>query len=1071
VCDDVHALCVAPEQVTACLGAAQNAPCSYAGAPDGACTDAVCFAAHWLSTAVVGSALESAVGLESPEGVAVDERGNVYVADTYNHRIRRVDAVTLDITTIAGRGTPCAVSTDPCGDGGAATSAELNHPYGLALDGLANVYIADSNDHRIRRVDAGTGIITTVAGDGNTAFSGDGGAATSAHLWFPFDVAIDGLGTLYIADTNHGRIRRVDAGTGIITTVAGTGPPGFSGDGGPATSAALNVPNGVALDGLGNLYIADTSNHRIRRVAAGTGVITTVAGTGSAPSTGSTSIGDGGAATSAQLNYPGGVVIDGLGNVYIADSRDHRIRRVDAGTGIITTVAGTEAYGANGDGGPATRAQLYYPHGVTLDRLGNVSIADTYNNRIRRVVAITGIITTVAGTGTFGLSGDGGAAISAQLTQPEGAVIDGLGNVYIADTFNHRIRRVDAGAGTITTVAGNGTPAFSGDGGAATSAQLIEPYSVAVAGSGNVYIADTYNSRIRRVNAATGIITTIAGNGTFGFSGDGGAATSAGLYEPHGVALDGLGNVYIADYANNRVRRVDAVTGIITTVAGTGSIGALGDGGAATSAELDFPQGVALDGLGNVYIADTGNHRIRRVAAGTGIITTVAGKGTPGFSGDGGAATSAQLYNPQGVTLDGPGNVYIADSVNGRVRRVNAGTGIITTVAGTGFYGSSGDGGVATSAELFSPQGVATDGLGNVYITDSGTDRIRRLDAGTGKIFAVAGAIDPEGMGPLAQAHLADPRALVVTTPFTLVAGGASGTVQAMRAGQLAVVAGRYLQAVSTANLARFRDQSFGAVGGIAYDATAGLIYLTESTANRLHVVTVVDPNDPNTWTIAPLAGAADAAAGFADGSISTAQFRSPSGLLLDATTHTLYIADTGNDAIRKLDLETNEVTTVTTVLPAGEPPLSQPSAITRCPNGDLFIADTGNNRVRRVGALGALGAMTTVLGDGVAASSGQGSPARSFSVDAPRGLACDDFGNLYVASSTAVRLLAAATDGAVDGSGVVHTIYGAPPRDTFPASNTSCLTGLAVTGPTTIQIADSCSGLLVQLDRVLDAP
>jgi len=317
--------------------------------------------------------------------------------------------------------------------------------------------------------------------------------------------------------------------------------------------------------------------------------------------------------------------------------------------------------------------------------------------------------------------------------------VDGVGNVFIADTYNHRVRRVDAVTGLISTFAGNGTNGFSGDGAAATSAQLYFPFEVAVDGVGDVFIADTYNHRVRRVDVGTGLISTFAGNGTNGFSGDGAAATSAQLNYPIGVAVDGVGNVYIADTYNHRVRRVDAGTGLISTFAGNGTNGFSGDGAAATSAQLSYPEGVAVDGDGNVFIADTYNHRVRRVDVGTGFISTFAGTGAAGFSGDGAAATSAQLNFPRGVAVDGAGNVFIADTFNHRVRRVDAGTGFISTFAGTGTAGFSGDGGGATGAQLNSPIGVAVDGAGNVFIADYGNHRIRKVDADP----ATVGLVDP----------------------------------------------------------------------------------------------------------------------------------------------------------------------------------------------------------------------------------------------------------------------------------------------------------------------------------------
>lgn len=342
------------------------------------------------------------------------------------------------------------------------------------------------------------------------------------------------------------------------------------------------------------------------------------------------------------------------------------------------------------------------------------------------------VINTVAGNGTAGYGGDNGTALNAELQYPSCVAVDSKWNIYIADYYNSRIRKIVASTGVITTVAGNGTAGYSGDGGAATSAELNYPSCLAVDGSGNIYIADTSNNRVRMVAASTGIITTVAGNGTYGYGGDGGAATNAYLALPAGVTADTCGNIYIADTGNNRIRKVPLSSGTISTVAGNGTAGFSGDGGSATGAKINYPNGIAVDSSCNFYFADTSNERVRKVTISSGIITTVAGNGTVGFSGDGGAATSAELGYPYGVAIDSHGNIYIGDSNNNRIREVTASTGIISTVAGNGVQGYSGDGGAATSGEMNGPQGVAVDSSGNIYIADEGNSRIRAVGAWSG---------------------------------------------------------------------------------------------------------------------------------------------------------------------------------------------------------------------------------------------------------------------------------------------------------------------------------------------------
>lgn len=343
------------------------------------------------------------------------------------------------------------------------------------------------------------------------------------------------------------------------------------------------------------------------------------------------------------------------------------------------------------------------------------------------------VIHTIAGTGSPAFGGDGAQATAAALNTPYGVAVDGTGSVYVADYGNHRIRKIDV-AGNITTIAGTGTGTYSGDGGPATAADIQNPRGIAVDGAGNVYFSDYGNNRVRKITPA-GYISTIAGiGGVPAFSGDGGPATAAQLGFTWGIAVDASGsNIYLADQMNCRVRKINSA-GIISTIAGTGSCFISGDGGPAIAARLQYPVGVALDGAGNLYIADNGNNLVRKINT-SGIITSVAGSAVYGFSGDGGPSTAAQLYYPQGIAADATGNVYICDLNNNRIRKINT-AGIISTIVGTGVAAFSGDGGPPVLAKINQSTGVAVDAAGKIYIADNNNNRVRLIHVVThGPLF------------------------------------------------------------------------------------------------------------------------------------------------------------------------------------------------------------------------------------------------------------------------------------------------------------------------------------------------
>jgi uncharacterized protein (TIGR03437 family) len=670
--------------------------------------------------------LATAAPLREPIAVALDANGNLYIADETDNRIRKVNSSGI-ISTYAGTGVP-----GYSGDDGQAANATLSFPTGIALDAKGNMFIADAGNAVVRRI-AVDGTINTVAGNGNPNYAGDNGLATSAQI-DPVAVAVDGQGNLYIADGFNYRIRKVDT-SGIITTIAGNGTGGYVGDNGPALSAEIDFVTDLAVDSSGNVYLADLFNFEVRKIDT-QGMMTDFAG---GPF--NMTYADGVPANTATM-VPDGVAFDGSGNIYISDENVYNsvVRRVDLSTGLIYTVAGSGEVGFTGDGGGALSAELDYPAGLAISG-GVLYFADVVNQRVRKVANYT--INTVAGTGIR----DNGPASNAFLNFPEGLAIDRSGDILVADTGNAEAREFKAG-GNINSVG-----------------QLLggSPFGAAVDQAGNFYITDeqpSFPSEIPHILQLTpgGTTSIIAGNGPDGFSGDDGPATLAVLNTPHGLAVDAAGDIYVADYGNHRVRKIDT-SGNITTIGGNGKAQFSGDNGLATLAGMD-PFDLALDSAGDVLVVDQLNNRIRKIAPDD-TITTVAGTGMSGYSGDGGPAAQALLRLPSGIALDAQGNMYIADEGNFVVRRVTAG-GLITTIAGNGtLTPSTGDGGPATAAQL-DPFSIAVDAADNVYVTDSFNDHVRLLTPQTVKAASMT-IVSGNGQSATVGTGLPAPLVLKIT--------------------------------------------------------------------------------------------------------------------------------------------------------------------------------------------------------------------------------------------------------------------------------------------------------------------
>jgi sugar lactone lactonase YvrE len=771
--------------------------------------------------------------INNPAGMAVDAHGNLYIVDNTHYKVFKVDTFRT-VTLLAGTG-----QTPFKGDGGLAIEANLNNPSAVAVDVDGNVFIADTFNYAVRRVDAITGIITTVAGGHGQGYTGDNGPGASAKIGEPASVAVDSAGNVYISDRDNKVIRKVSA-AGIITTFAGGGTPASgNGDGGPAIAAKF-APAGIALDASGNLYIADPTAAVVRRVDT-TNTITTFAGStpgavGTVPS---------GLATSAKLVTPVSLATDSSGNVYIVDTQNGMVSVVDT-TNTITVLAGLGPYGGASDGSPAAFFGGFGASGgVAVDYLGNVYFNSSSGDQIYKVVthperfpftkvgqtsspqriiienkgpstiAISSVVpsgdfhfapvssmenlpctsssndsllgngtvlswctidlvftptaagirsapltitsndttptttVTLTSTGmnpTVAVSGgvvytvagefpdnsitnrnDNVPATTANLVEIDGITFDSAGNVFFSEYGTSDVRRVDAKTGIISTVVGDVTgltagPA-TGDGGPATKATLDGVGEILYGPDGTMYVVDGLNHEIRTVDTS-GIIHRFAGTGASGCptSGDSLMAINVAICSPTGIAMDAAGNLY---YSNGLANSIHKITpgGVLSTIAGVyGSANAYsGDMGPALSAHLNNPWNLVVDSKGNIFFNDEGNEVVRRIDATTKVITTVVGIGTQkGYSGDGGLATNANLSSPFGLGIDAADNLYIADSGNNVIRKVDSSTQIITTVAGNNIIGDlyNGNGIPATAAGINHPESVAVDAAGDIFYGD-----------------------------------------------------------------------------------------------------------------------------------------------------------------------------------------------------------------------------------------------------------------------------------------------------------------------------------------------------------------
>lgn len=633
-----------------------------------------------------------------------------------------------------------------------AKEADVGWTMGIVRRPNGDLIVVDYHAHRLWRIDQNN-ILHIFAGDGIPGNRGDGGLAVDARFYGPHDLTQDKYGNLYLSDLGNQTIRRIDYKTGIITRVAGSGKVGRGGDRGLAVDAELDTTCGVAVDDEGNIYLSSEWANSIRRVDAQTTIIDHFAGQfsqhhdteGNLPTSGpALSLmgyhGDGGLATDAAFHHPEHLSFDSRGDLYICDNSNNRIRKIDMQTGVITTVFGNGQRSSNGDGGFATEASTLMPDAICLDVHDNLYIGEKYGYRIRKVEAKTGIVTTLVGNGVPGYGEEGLKGNITHCNSVEAGIwADPDGTVFWSDCSG-RLRQYDGDTGIVSTVLG-GTGVHDDE--MATNGFLCGPGGLSVSRDGNIYIADVWNQRIRMIDHLTNTIHTVAGDGSRAYGGDNGKATDAYLGNPHDVSVDSLGRVVIADTRNGRIRRVE-LDGIIRVVAGTtlpwdAGEGRWdkGDGGSALSASLAHIESVTHSSHDDIYLGDCIG-RIRKIDHETGIITSIAGLGFTGYTGDGGLATQARIGCPSALCFDLEGNLYFTDRMFHVIRKIDT-NGMITTVVGCGLAGFSDDGTPALEARLDTPYGLAISNNGHLYFSDSKNNRVRRLTS-TSRLETVIGS-------------------------------------------------------------------------------------------------------------------------------------------------------------------------------------------------------------------------------------------------------------------------------------------------------------------------------------------
>jgi sugar lactone lactonase YvrE len=1008
----------------------------------------------------------SGARFKSPSATAVGGAGNVYVADQNNFTIRKITPAGV-VTTLAG--SPGQIGTADGVGSAARFGSVYGGPTGVSVDGATNIYVSDTANYTIRKIAlVGTNwMVSTLAGSPGQSGTNDG-TNSVARFTNPSGMATDGAGNIYVAD--EFAIRRVTP-DGVVTTLAGSVAQAGTTDGtnGAARfgSTYFGAPKGVAVDTATNIYVADTPNSTIRQVSPiGTNwVVTTLSGiAGFGGYTDGTN-------QVAQFYNPYGIAVDNGGNIYVSDSPAETIRKIAfSGTNrVVTTLAGTATVFGSADGtGSAARFQT--PEGASVDGAGNLYVADFGNNTIRKITP-EGVVTTLAGEAGGPGTADG-ARNAAQFYIPHNVAVDKAGNVYVSDTQNHTIRKITP-AGVVTTVAGTpGEPGYADGVGTAEAPQFNGPIGVAADTAGNLYVSDTGNQTIRKITPA-GVVTTLAGQvGVTGHAN--GTGGSAQFHGPNGTAVDSAGNIYVADEGNRIIREITP-GGAVSTLAGSPGLQGTNDG-VGSAARFDQPVAVAVDSAANVYVADEGGDTIREITSG-GVVTTLAGLGEQSGSNDG-VGSAARFYNPDGVAVDAAGNVYVSDSGNQTIRMITPG-GLVTTIAGSPLQSGSADGTNGT-ARFNAPRGIAVDSATNIYVADAVNSTIRKLVLeGTNCVVTTLagtpgqlnGNVDATGGG--ARFHnLYD---MTVDSAGNLyVADRANDDIRRITpAGVVTTIAG-------TPRLSGSADGTGAAAEFFnPEDLTvddAGDIYMVEFGNNTVRKIA---PNGTN-WIVTTVAGCASCPVGTNDGTGMDARFNQPFGLARDPSGN-LYVADTSSFTVRKITPSgTNWVVSTFAGAPGQQGAvdatgtaarLSDPISLAADESGNLYLVDGQAIREITPGA-----AVTTLAGcpppgcvNSLGDADGVGSLAR---FDAPRGIAVDHAGNLYVADAgndTIRKLVFDGTDwmvttlGGVPGQATSADGVGSDARFNQP-------TGVAVDVAGNLYVADSQDNSITKGTAVLES-